>query len=69
MTAVWITILKVRLRRRKNMHKETLRELLQIRADKRFLMLEQNGNVGRRNVANDRMPAVWAEANEDEATL
>ena len=43
------------------MHRETLRELLQLRADKRFLMSEQSGNVGRRQALDNHVPAAWAE--------
>ncbi len=38
-------MLNVRNRRRRNLHKETLRELLQLRADKRFLLAAQGASL------------------------
>ncbi len=43
--AVWIAMLKVRNQRRRNLHKETLKELQQLRADKKYLMAAQGGST------------------------
>lgn len=62
-------MLKVRLRRRKNMWRETLKELLQLRSDKRFLIAEQSGAVHQPAIAAAAARSSWAEEDEDEHML